>query len=82
MKKENSEDKSIRFASYNIFHGGGANCDISKIAKNITDNNITEASLYVGDYYYSTLYIRSYIIQNGKKIYGKPKKMKYYPYAK
>ena len=40
MKKENSEDKSIRFASYNIFHGGGANCDISKIAKKITDNNI------------------------------------------
>ncbi len=53
-----------------------------KKLKNITDNNITEASLYVGDYYYSTLYIRSYIIQNGKKIYGKPKKMKYYPYAK
>ena len=40
MKKENSKDKSIRFASYNIFHGGGANCDISKIAKKITDNNI------------------------------------------
>ena len=40
MKKENSEDKSIRFASYNIFHGGGADYDISRIAKNITDNQI------------------------------------------
>lgn len=40
MKKENSGKETIRFASYNIFHGGAANCDISKIAKNITDNNI------------------------------------------
>ena len=30
----------LRFASYNIYHGGLAGYDMSKIAKNITDNNI------------------------------------------
>lgn len=49
--------------------------------KTIKDNNVTEASIYVGDNYYSTLYIRSYKIQKGKKIYGKAKKVKYYPYS-
>lgn len=53
-----------------------------KKLKTITDNNITEASIFVGDSYYSTLYIRSYKIQNGKKIYGKAKKLNYYPYSK
>ena len=32
--------KKLRFASYNIFHGGYADYDMSKIAKNITDNQI------------------------------------------
>lgn len=53
----------------------------NKKLKTIKDNNITEASIYVGDDYYSTLYIRSYIIQKGKKIYGKSKKLNYYPYS-
>ena len=30
----------VRFASYNIFHGGRADYDMSKIAKNITENDI------------------------------------------
>lgn len=69
-----SWDKDPQVSGYEIYS------EYKKL-KTITDNNITEASLYVGDHYYSTLYIRSYINQNGKKIYGKPKKMKYYPYA-
>ena len=32
--------KKLRFASYNIFHGGLADYDMSRIAKNITDNQI------------------------------------------
>lgn len=38
--KKTVENKRLRFASYNIFHGGRADFDMSKIAKNITDNNI------------------------------------------
>lgn len=53
----------------------------NKNLKTIKDNNITEASIYVGDDYYSTLYIRSYIMRKGKKIYGKSRKLKYYPYS-
>lgn len=49
--------------------------------KDITNNSITEADLYVGDHYYTTLYIRAYKIQKGKKIYGKPKKINYRPYS-
>lgn len=33
-------DQKLRFASYNIFHGGRAEYDMSKIAKNILDNGI------------------------------------------
>lgn len=33
-------DQKLRFASYNIFHGGRAKYDMSKIAKNIVDNGI------------------------------------------
>ena len=40
MKKTDFENRRLRFASYNIFHGGRADYDISKIAKNITDNHI------------------------------------------
>ena len=40
MKKTVLENKKLRFASYNIFHGGRADFDMSKIAKNITDNGI------------------------------------------
>lgn len=40
MKKTVSENIKLRFASYNIFHGGRADFDMSKIAKNITYNNI------------------------------------------
>ena len=69
-----SWDKDPQVSGYEIYS------DYKKL-KTITDNSITETSLYVGDDYYSALYIRSYIIQNGKKIYGKPKKMKYYPYS-
>jgi len=41
--------------------------------KVITDNRITSTTLYVGNGY-REIYIRSYINQNGKKIYGKAKK--------
>ena len=40
MKKTVFENKKFRFASYNIFHGGRADLDMSKIAKNIIDNDI------------------------------------------
>lgn len=53
----------------------------SQTLKTIKDNKITEASIYVGDKFYSELYVRSYKIQKGKKIYGKAKKLKYYPYS-
>lgn len=52
----------------------------NKKFKDIPDNNITEASLYIGGNYGITLYIRAYKIQNNKKVYGKPKKINYYPY--
>lgn len=52
----------------------------NKKFKDIPDNNITEASLYIGSSYGITLYIRAYKIQNNKKVYGKPKKINYYPY--
>lgn len=52
----------------------------NKKFKDIPDNNITKASFYVGSSYGITLYIRAYKIQNNKKIYGKPKKINYYPY--
>lgn len=51
----------------------------NKKLKDIPDNNITGTSLYIGRNY-GTLYIRAYKIQNGKKVYGKPKKINYYPY--
>lgn len=47
--------------------------------KVITDNRITSTTLYVGNGY-REIYIRSYINQNGKKIYGKAKKVRYYYY--
>ena len=40
MEKTGSLNFKLRFASYNIFHGGRAKYDMSKIAKNITDNGI------------------------------------------
>lgn len=52
----------------------------NKKFKDIPDNNITETSLYIGNSYGITLYIRAYKIQNNKKVYGKPKKINYYPY--
>ncbi len=52
----------------------------NKKLKDIPDNNITETSLYIGGSYGITLYIRAYKIQNNKKVYGKPKKINYYPY--
>ena len=33
-------NQKLRFASYNIFHGGRAEYDMSRIAKNITKNKI------------------------------------------
>ena len=54
----------------------------NKKLKDISNNNITETDLYVGDNYNSiTLYIRAYKIQNGKKVYGKSKKIVYRPYS-
>lgn len=47
--------------------------------KVITDNRITSTTLYVGTGF-RDIYIRSYINQNGKKIYGKAKKVRYYNY--
>lgn len=35
-----NESRRLRFASYNIYHGGKAGYDMSKIARNITDNRI------------------------------------------
>ncbi len=35
-----NQNKKLRFASYNIYHGGKAGYDMSKIAKNITENAI------------------------------------------
>ena len=40
MKKTVMANQKVRFASYNIFHGGRADYDMSKIAKNITENAI------------------------------------------
>ena len=40
MKTTGLAGKKLRFASYNIFHGGRAEYDMSRIAKNITDNDI------------------------------------------
>ena len=40
FEKSVSEPLKLRFASYNIFHGGRADYDMSRIAKNITDNGI------------------------------------------
>lgn len=51
----------------------------SKKWKVITDNRVTSATLYVGTGF-REIYIRSYINQNGKKIYGKAKKLHYYNY--
>lgn len=53
----------------------------NKKLKTITNNSITEADLYVGDSYNTTLYIRAYKIQKGKKVYGKSKKITYLPYS-
>lgn len=53
----------------------------NKKLKTIKNNSITEADIYVGNHYSSVLYIRSYKIQNGKKIYRKAKKITYYPYS-
>lgn len=39
-KNGTGEPLKLRFASYNIFHGGRADYDMSRIAKNITDNGI------------------------------------------
>lgn len=52
----------------------------NKKLKDIPDNNITETSLHIGRNYGIILYIRSYKIQKGKKIYGKPGSISYYPY--
>ncbi len=52
----------------------------NKKLKDIPDNNITETSLHIGRNYGIVLYIRSYKIQKGKKIYGKPGSISYYPY--
>lgn len=38
--KSEEEKMRLRFASYNIFHGGLAKYDMSKIAKNIVENDI------------------------------------------
>ena len=35
-----NQNVKLRFASYNIYHGGKAGYDMSKIAKNIIDNEI------------------------------------------
>ena len=40
MKDTVLTNQKIRFASYNIFHGGHAEYDMSKMAKNILDNEI------------------------------------------
>ncbi len=48
--------------------------------KNIKDNQITKADIYVGSNSYNVIYIRAYKIQNGKKIYGKAKKIVYTNY--
>lgn len=40
-----STNQKLRFASYNIFHGGLAGYDMSKIAKNITENAIDVVGL-------------------------------------
>lgn len=45
MKKTVSENIKLRFASYNIFHGGRADFDMSKIAQNILDNGIDVVGL-------------------------------------
>lgn len=51
----------------------------NKRLKKITDNRITNATLYVGAGY-KVIYIRSYIKHNRKTIYGKSKKITY-PYS-
>ena len=45
MEKTVSANPKLRFATYNIFHGGRAAYDMSKIAKNITDNKIDVVGL-------------------------------------
>lgn len=48
--------------------------------KDIKDNQVTKADIYVGLSSYNVLYIRAYKIQNGKKMYGKAKKIVYTNY--
>lgn len=48
--------------------------------KDIKDNQVTKADIYVGMSSYNVLYIRAYKIQNGKKMYGKAKKIIYTNY--
>ncbi len=48
--------------------------------KDIKDNRITEADIYVGTSSFNILYIRAYKIQNDKKMYGKAKKIVYKTY--
>lgn len=45
MSKTFMANQKLRFASYNIFHGGRAKYDMSKIAKNIVDNGIDVVGL-------------------------------------
>lgn len=52
----------------------------NKKLKDIPDNKITETSFNIGKVYGVKLYIRAYKIQKGKKIYGKPGNISYYPY--
>lgn len=52
----------------------------SERLKDIKNNQVTKADIYVGSNSYNVLYIRAYKIQNNKKIYGKAKKIVYTNY--
>lgn len=48
--------------------------------KDIKNNQVNKSDIYVGSSSYNVLYIRAYKIQNGKKMYGKAKKIVYTNY--